>query len=143
MADAGGTSKGLGGAEWIEVVTKGVEDMTVASVVSELAVEPMPCDEDTVPRYINGVLARLQEAWVGEQVADLKSKLQRVSPAAAPEEYNSLFGDLVALEQYRRQLREQAVATKASDLTVFFLQLVVGDQNRSLLVDRLHRLELG
>ncbi|GAA3190967.1 hypothetical protein GCM10020255_090190 [Rhodococcus baikonurensis] len=70
--------------------------MTVASVVSELAVEPMPCDEDTVPRYINGVLARLQEA-VGEQVADLKSKLQRVSPAAAPEEYNSLFGDLVAL----------------------------------------------
>ena len=113
MADAGGTSKGLGGAEWIEVVTKGVEDMTVASVVSELAVEPMPCDEDTVPRYINGVLARLQEAWVGEQVADLKSKLQRVSPAAAPEEYNSLFGDLVALEQYRRQLREQAVGDQS------------------------------
>jgi DNA primase len=46
--------------------------------------------------------------WVGQQVAELKSKLQRVAPADDPEEYRALFGDLVALEQYRRTLLEQA-----------------------------------
>jgi len=53
------------------------------------------------------VLSRLQEVWVGKQVAELKSKLQRISPADDPDEYHALFGDLVALEQYRRGLLEQ------------------------------------
>jgi DNA primase len=55
------------------------------------------------------VLARLQEVWVGSQIADLKSKLRRMSPGDDPDAYNALFGDLVALEAYRRSLLEQAV----------------------------------
>jgi len=56
---------------------------------------------------VSSVLARLQEVWVGKQVAELKSRLQRIAPAEDPEEYHALFGDLVALEQYRRGLLEQ------------------------------------
>ena len=48
-------------------------------------------------------------------MADLKSKLQRISPATAPDEYNSLFGDLVALEQYRRSLLDQAIGDTNRD----------------------------
>ena len=37
-------------------------------------------EEESCPRYIAGVLARLQEVWVGSQIAEVKSKLQRMSP---------------------------------------------------------------
>ncbi|NLG55905.1 MAG: DNA primase [Rhodococcus sp.] len=108
MSAAGGTSAGIGGAEWVDAVSRGLEDATAKSVVSELAVEALPAEEDTVPRYINGVMARLQERWVGEQVAELKSKLHRISPADDADQYYLLLGDLTALEQYRRSLKEQA-----------------------------------
>jgi DNA primase len=45
---------------------------------------------------------------VGRQVAEIKSKLQRMSPVEQSDEYHALFGDLVALEAYRRSLLEQA-----------------------------------
>ena len=114
VAAAGGASRGLGGGEWVAAVADQTEDLTLRSLVMELAVEPLPAEEDTVPRYISGVLARLQEVWVGHQVAELKSKLQRVSPADAPDEYHAMFGDLVALEQYRRSLLEQAMGSEFS-----------------------------
>ena len=69
----------------------------------------MRVDDDVVPRYIGSVLARLQEVWVGRQIADIKSKLRRMSPTDDADAYNGVFGDLVALEAYRRSLFEQAV----------------------------------
>ena len=81
----------------------------LTSLVTELAVEPMPVGDDGIPRYIVSVLARLQEIWVGEQVADIKSRLKRMSPRDDPDGYNAVFGDLVALEAYRRSLQEQAM----------------------------------
>ncbi|NLE79679.1 MAG: DNA primase [Rhodococcus sp.] len=115
MAAAGGASAGLGGAEWLEAVGRSIDDPVATSLLSELAVESLPAEEDTVPRYISGVLARLQEVWVGEQVAELKSRLQRVSPATESDEFHSLLGDLVALEQYRRSLLDQAIGDTSSD----------------------------
>lgn len=109
MAAAGGASCGLGSASWIEAVTRCIEDDALRSLVYELAVESMPVDEESVPRYIGGVLARLQEVWVGRQIADLKSRLQRMSPSDDQVEYHALFGDLVALEEYRRSLLQKAV----------------------------------
>lgn len=126
IESAGGTSAGLGGGEWVEAAAVAGEELVsgpgdgtprmtgeqVRSMVTELAVEPMQVAEADVPRYIGGVLARLQEIWVGEQIADLKSKLQRMSPADDPDGYRALFGDLVALEQYRRGLLDQAVGAR-------------------------------
>ena len=112
---AGGTSSGLSGAQWMEAVRDRAATPAVASLISELGVETIKVDDDErLPRYIGGVLARLQEVWVGRQIAEVKSKLQRMSPIEQGEEYHALFGDLVALEAYRRSLLEQA---NGDDLT--------------------------
>ncbi len=110
IADAGGASCGLGGAEWVNAVSDRSDDLTARALVSELATEPLPVKSaDDIPRFVTGVLARAQEAWVGRQVAELKSKLQRVSSTEETDTYMSLFGDLVALEQYRKSLLTQAM----------------------------------
>ena len=114
IAAAGGTSSAVSGAGWIEQV-RDCADAAAQALVSELSVEIIRVgDDEKVPRYIAGVLARLQEVWVGRQVAEVKSKLQRMSPVDQGEEYHALFGDLVALEAYRRSLLEQA---SGDDLT--------------------------
>ncbi|MFT4088707.1 MAG: toprim domain-containing protein, partial [Gordonia sp. (in: high G+C Gram-positive bacteria)] len=105
---AGGTSCGLSGAAWVDAVNQAVDNQALTPLVTELAVEDMPVEEGNLPRYVNSVLARSQEIWVGAQIADIKSKLRRMSPAADPDAYHALFGDLVALESYRRSLLEQA-----------------------------------
>lgn len=110
---AGGASAGLTGAQWIEAVRD--QTPAAASLVNELGVEAINVDDDDkLRRYIGGVLARLQEVWVGRQIAEVKSKLQRMSPVEQGDEYHALFGDLVAMEAYRRSLLEQA---SGDDLT--------------------------
>ncbi|WP_107654931.1 DNA primase [Nocardia suismassiliense] len=110
IAEVGGTSAGLGGAEWVNAVADRTDDLTMRALLSELANEPLPVKNAAgIPRFVAGVLARTQEAWVGRQIAELKSKLQRVSSTEQPDAYMALFGDLVALEQYRKSLLTQAM----------------------------------
>jgi DNA primase len=112
---AGGTTAGAKGAEWIEAVRLQTGSDAAASLVTELGVESIRVEDDErLPRYIGGVLARLQEVAVGRQIAEVKSKLQRMSPVEQGDEYHALFGDLVAMEAYRRSLLEQA---SGDDLT--------------------------
>ncbi len=108
IVKAGGTSSGLTGPALIEAAAAHADDRTVASLLSELAVEPLRSQRDADVRYVSSVLAAVQENLVGRQIGELKSRLQRLSPVDAAEEYRALFGDLVALEQYRIALREQA-----------------------------------
>jgi DNA primase len=109
IGTAGGTAAGLSGGQWIEAVREQTASPAAAILVNELGVEAINVDdEDRLPRYIGGVLARLQEVWIGRQIAEVKSKLQRMSPVEQGDEYHALFGDLVAMEAYRRSLLEQA-----------------------------------
>ncbi|OBB83095.1 DNA primase [Mycobacterium sp. 852002-30065_SCH5024008] len=113
---AGGTSGGITGAQWIDAVRQRAGSDLTAGLVSELGVEAIQVDDDEkLVRYIAGVLARLQEVWMGRQIAEVKSKLQRMSPIEQGDEYHALFGDLVAMEAYRRSLLEQA---SGDDLTM-------------------------
>ncbi|MBV8789088.1 MAG: DNA primase, partial [Mycobacterium sp.] len=105
---AGGTSRGVTGAQWIDAVRQQTTSELTAALISELGVEAIQVDDEKLPRYIGGVLARLQEVWMGRQIAEVKSKLQRMSPIENGDEYHALFGDLVAMEAYRRSLLEQA-----------------------------------
>ena len=109
LAAAGGCVSGKSGANWVSEVSERLDDDGLRRLVGLLAVETLRVAEDALPRYVSGVLARLQEVWVSGQIADLKSKVQRMSPAEDPEGYSALFGDLVALEEYRRGLLNQAV----------------------------------
>jgi DNA primase len=115
IESAGGTSTGMTGAEWLDAVRQHAG--AAAGVVTELGVESIRVDDDEkLPRYIGGVMARLQEVSVGRQIAEMKSKLHRMSPAEQADKYHALFGELVAMEQYRRSLLEQA-SGDGNDLT--------------------------
>jgi DNA primase len=112
---AGGTSTGLSGADWIEAVREKVPTPELSSLINEMSVEGINVvDDDRLPRYIGGVLARQQEVWVGRQIAEMKSKLHRMSSVDQSDEYHALYGDLIALETYRKSLIERA---SGDDLT--------------------------
>jgi DNA primase len=106
---AGGTGAGRFGLEWIDAVAEHCPAQR--SLLTELAVEALRAGsgEQDDARYVGSLLASLQATVVGRQVADLKSRLQRLSPLQDADSYHQLFGDLVALEQYYRALREQAM----------------------------------
>ena len=109
---AGGTAAGMSGPSWVAAVA---EHCPQRSLVTELAVETLRAKgsaEDDV-RYIGSLLASLQATVVGRQVAEIKSRLQRISPVEDAQSYHQHFGDLVALEQYYRALREQALGAQA------------------------------
>ena len=115
ISAAGGIGAGLTGTPWSTAVREQCATPQVLNLVNELSVEEFGAtDEEMLVRTIAGVLTNLQEVWVGRQVAEIKSKLQRVSPIDDTEEYNNLFGDLIALETYRKSLQQQA---NGDDLT--------------------------
>jgi DNA primase len=58
---------------------------------------------------VAALLARLQERTTMRRIEQLKSRLQRTNPVDEADAYNKLFGQLVALEQQRRSLRERAI----------------------------------
>jgi DNA primase len=105
---AGGTASGLAGAELMDAVARCCVSGTVKSLVTELAVEPIPTRQNALERYAAGMLAALQRQLLAGQIADIKSRLQRLSPIEEPDEARALWGDLVALEQYYKALGEQA-----------------------------------
>ncbi len=109
IANAGGAVIGTSGPEWIEKLGANCTDLVARATVSELAVEPLRSDGEPDPRYVTMVLARLQELGAVRRIVEVKSRLQRVNPVESAEEYARLFGELVALEQHKRGLREQAI----------------------------------
>ncbi|HEY3261875.1 MAG TPA: DNA primase [Pseudonocardiaceae bacterium] len=110
---AGGTTAGLAGPAFLDVVAVHCPQPTVRTLLTELAVEPLEVRSADEARYASAVLARLQETVVLREIAQLKSKLQRLSPVEDTVAYHQLFGDLVALEQYRKGLGEQALGALA------------------------------
>ncbi|MGE0819313.1 MAG: DNA primase [Candidatus Nanopelagicales bacterium] len=103
---AGGAAAGLEDRAWLDAVLAACPDDSVRAVVHELAVEPSPVDEIDA-RYAQSVVARLLEIDASRRITDLKARLQRIEPSAEPDTYQALFADVLALEQYRRGLREQ------------------------------------
>ncbi len=113
---AGGTvAGGPGGREWVDrlleqadAAAPGATGLDLRSLVTRFAVEAVRADVNVEERYGAAVLAKIQEVAVGRAVAQVKSRLQRLNPVEEQQEYNRLFGELVALEQQRRVLRERA-----------------------------------
>ena len=109
MGKAGGTSNvatEASGGQWITRVSEEMLNDAGRNFVSELAVEDIRAEDPVA--YADSVLSRLQEVRVGNQIAQLKSQLQRMRPSDDEMAYNALFSDLIALEQARRELNERA-----------------------------------
>ncbi|GAA2675734.1 MULTISPECIES: DNA primase [Actinosynnema] len=108
MREAGGTASGLTGPALVDAVGQACPVASARSLLTELAVEPLRTKGDEY-RYVQSVLARLQQVLVGAQITEIKSRLRRVSPIEEADEYRALFGDLIALEEYHKELGQQGI----------------------------------
>jgi DNA primase len=106
---AGGCASGISGAEWPGKVSTHVVDDRIRNGVHALAVEPLQAGADTEERYARAILARMHEIVTGRKIVAVKSKLQRINPQERPDDHARLFGELIALESYHRNLRERAI----------------------------------
>ncbi len=105
IAAAGGPRPDSGGLSWIDAVLEQCRDDGVRSMVRGLAVEPLPVANQVDARYTTSVIARLLEMDAGRRISELRGRLQRLDEGT-PEQVTA-FADLMALEAYRRDLREQ------------------------------------
>ena len=93
-------------AGWASRIRSDAADPVVQSAISALSVEPLLTAKDPEAAFVAGHVYRLQELTALRRIAELKSRLQRTNPVDQATEYNRMFGELVALEQHRRSLRE-------------------------------------
>jgi DNA primase len=109
VATQGGPAAAPADDSWVARLRDAVDDGPVAQALSALAVEPLLSAKDPDQDYVAAHVYRLQELTALRRIADLKSRLQRTNPVDQQADYNKMFGELVALEQHRRTLRERAI----------------------------------
>ncbi|MFZ5849316.1 MAG: DNA primase [Actinomycetota bacterium] len=107
IAALGGPSAGNDG--WVSRLREKTTDEAAAHTLNALAVEPLLSAKEPDAAYVAAHVYRLQELTTLRRITDLKSKLQRTNPVDHATDYNRMFGELVALEQHRRNLRERAI----------------------------------
>ena len=102
---AGGPRPELADSAWIQAVLDACPDDEVRTRVRELSVEPMPVTTGASARYTTSVIARLLELDASRRIEDLRGRLQRAEEGSA--QRDALFAELMGLEAYRRDLRDQ------------------------------------
>ncbi|MFC6156088.1 DNA primase [Kribbella jiaozuonensis] len=110
MAKAGGPAAAPAAEAWVVAVRDAIGNDPAAAVVGALAVDPLRLGREPDEQYAQALLARLQELTCARRIQDLKSKLQRTNPIDRPDEYNRMFGELIALEAYKAELRNRAIS---------------------------------
>jgi DNA primase len=113
IGKAGGCATQAGGPAWVDAILAAAADDATRTLVAELSVEPVPADDAALPRYAESVVLRLHEVWVSRKLVSLKARLQRTDPSEQTGAYNRLFGELMALEKQRRDLRERGLGNGA------------------------------
>ncbi|GAB3274471.1 DNA primase [Sinomonas notoginsengisoli] len=94
-------------AAWIERVRHELPE-PLRPLLAELAVTPLPATtEESLERYCRDILAGLAELQITAQKAEMMGQLQRLDPAASPEEFQRLNRGLMELELRRRALRSE------------------------------------
>jgi DNA primase len=109
LGAAGGTASAGAGEAWVNRVREHATDEVVRGLVAELAVDPPHSPEEPSRRYAAEQVAAIQVAAISREIEALSGRLQRVNPVERPEEHTKLFGELVALEQFRHGLRERLI----------------------------------
>ena len=94
---------------WAEAVREEATE-TVAGLVTELAVAPIPADSDeALARFAASVVLRLAEVDASRAIGTLRSRVQRLEPTDPG--YQEAFADLLAAEARRRHLRDRISGT--------------------------------
>lgn len=105
----GGPAHGVGDPAWAARLRDAAPDDAASAAISALGVEQLLTAKEPDASYVAAHVYRLQELTAMRRIAEVKSRLQRTNPVEHPVDYNRMFGELVALEQHRRNLRELAV----------------------------------
>ncbi len=113
VSACGGPSAAPGSDVWVSKLRDSVDSQPVSRALNALAVEPLLSSKEPSTAYVAAHVYRLQEVTVMRRITELKSKLQRTNPVDQAVEYNRMFGELVALEQHRRNLRERAIGEES------------------------------
>ncbi len=98
-------------AGWAARIRADAADPVVQSAVSALGVEALKTAKDPDAAFVAAHVYGLQELTALRRITEVKSRLQRTNPVEQATEYNRMFGELVALEQHRRTLRDRAMGT--------------------------------
>ncbi|CAB4724891.1 MAG: DNA primase [Actinobacteria bacterium] len=109
VAAAGGPAAGSGDPTWASRLRDAAGEPEISSAISALSVEPLLTAKAPDAAYVGLHVFRLLELTTLRRIADVKSRLQRTNPVEDPEAYNRMFGELAALEQHRRGLRDRIV----------------------------------
>lgn len=91
------------GEGWQQSVQDATVDPTARQLEVALLVEPVLRDEPDAG-YAAAYAARVRLLAVSDDIADLKSRLQRTNPVADRAGYDAMFADLVTLESLRKEL---------------------------------------
>jgi DNA primase len=112
IAAGGGPAIGAGDASWSGRLRDAAGDPAVASAISELSVEPLPTAKAPTVDYVLQYVVRLLELTALRRIEQVKSKIQRTNPIEQADAYNRMFGELAALEEHRRKLRDRIVGAQ-------------------------------
>ncbi len=82
-----------------------MEDERLSAALAALATGPVE-GELALP-YAHRVALTLRENLLKRRIADLRKQLQRLNPTVSPE-YEAMFEELIALEEERRRVHDQA-----------------------------------
>lgn len=112
VAAAGGPVAGASDPGWSGKLRDAAQgDPALASTVSALTLEALPTGKEPDASYVMQYVVRLLELTALRRIAALKSKVQRMDPIKEAEAYNRIYGELAALEGYRRALRDRIVGS--------------------------------
>ena len=103
IAHVGGCRAAVAG-EWAGMVASEIDDLIGRSLVSELVVEDIHLQGESMETYWDRTVARLQEQQVSNEISQLKSQMERMRPSDDEQAYRSMFANLIALEQQKKQL---------------------------------------
>lgn len=112
IARSGGPSVGATDPTWTSRLRDAAPSPEVAAAVSALAVEPLMTSRTLDAAYVTANVCRLRELTAQRRIGEVKSRLQRTNPVSEATTYNRMFGELVALERHRRELRDIAVGVQ-------------------------------
>lgn len=96
-------------ATWVPRLSDALPSDDLRRIVSVAANEPLASTDRSAEAAARSLLLTLQYRTVSRRIDEVKSKLQRTNPIEQLEEYNRQFGELIALEQQARQVRDRAL----------------------------------
>ncbi|GAA3755696.1 DNA primase [Spinactinospora alkalitolerans] len=104
----GGVAAADDPAQWAARLREAAPNDAQRGLLTQLAVEPIEIYGELDEHYANEILGTIKIHSINRQVANLKSRLGRLDPVAEAAEYQAVFGELMAMEQRRRTMRERS-----------------------------------